>query len=138
MFKNRSVAYFLSLALGAVFTLALTAPAFAATPWEAPAEWQGIKNPVKATQASLAAGQKIFEKLCYLCHGMKGDGEGPSGKNLLVRPADFTNKALMGQQSDGALAFKISSGRNSMPQFAGQFSEEQLWNIINYIRQFTK
>ena len=37
---------------------------------------KNMKNPVKATSDSIAAGQKIFARSCVVCHGMAGKGDG--------------------------------------------------------------
>ena len=37
-----------------------------------------------------AAGKLIYEKKCLLCHGEKGDGNGPTAPLLDPRPRDFT------------------------------------------------
>ena len=37
--------------------------------WLSPAPSAAKKNPVAPTQASIAAGQKIYSKTCAMCHG---------------------------------------------------------------------
>ena len=106
--------------------------------WKAPAEAAGYKSTKKPDAASIAAGKKVYLKYCYLCHGEKGDGKGASSRTLQMQPASFTNKARMKAQSDGALAWKILNGRGPMPSWAPVLSEDEIWNVINYIRQFAK
>jgi hypothetical protein len=59
------------------------------TGWIAPAEAKKMKNPVKATKASIQKGGEIYEKKCSLCHGIKGDGKGPASAGLNPKPTNF-------------------------------------------------
>lgn len=130
-------ALLLSMAAALAATTAATSFGQAA-PWKAPAEAEGYKSTKKANAASIAAGKKVYEKYCTLCHGEKGDGKGASSRTLLIEPASFTVKARMKSQSDGALAWKILYGRGPMPSWAPVLAEDDIWNVINYIRQFAK
>ena len=40
----------------------------------------------------------------------------------------------MNSQSDGALFWKIIHGRGPMPAWEGAFPDEQLWQLIDYVR----
>lgn len=137
--KNRAVGtvgkWVLLLGLTAVISL----PAFGQqSPWKAPAEAEGYKSTKQNNAASVAAGKKVYEKYCTLCHGEKGDGKGASARTLTISPASFTGKARMKNQSDGALAWKILYGRGPMPSWAPVLQEDDIWNVINYIREFSK
>lgn len=139
MTLNHSLSRFpLSLALGCILTVSLWIPLHGAEPWTAPAEANGYKNIKPQNSVSIAAGKKVYNKYCVLCHGEKGAGDGPSAKTMMISPATFTDKARMDKQSDGALAWKILNGRGPMPSWAPVLKEDQIWNVINYIRQFTK
>jgi DMSO reductase family type II enzyme heme b subunit len=41
-------------------------------------------------QGDVNAGKAVYEKKCALCHGEKGDGNGPAAELLDPRPRDFT------------------------------------------------
>ena len=77
----------------------------------------------------LAAGKRMFERHCSLCHGI--DGKGGRGPNLnraqLFRAPDDT--ALMAIISDGIPP--------EMPE-GWFFSEEEVANIAAYVRSFGK
>lgn len=110
---------------------------FAFTPlqpiWTAPATANKVANPVASNAASIAAGKVIYTKNCYDCHGKKGKGDGPKSGDLEKGPKDFT-KAPFQSQSDGALYWKITEGRKPMPSFKKDLSNEQRWQVINYVR----
>ena len=105
-------------------------------PWEAPARAAKKKNPVAISDATLLRGREVYTKECASCHGDQGRGDGPGVKDLEVKPGDLTDKSVT-SQSDGALFWKIAEGRKPMPSFAENYSEEDRWNVIDYIRKLT-
>jgi mono/diheme cytochrome c family protein len=106
------------------------------TGWIAPAEAKNMKNPVKATKVSIQKGGKIYEKKCSLCHGIKGDGNGPASVGLNPKPTNF--KESHGEKmTDGEHFWKITTGRGGMPSFAKDLTEEERWHVINYINTFS-
>jgi len=107
-------------------------------PWVAPADARVVKNPVPVTPAGLAEAAKIFKDNCVMCHGEKGMGDGESAKTLNRKPANFTDKTMMSQETDGTLFWKMSQGRSPMPSWEDVFSETQRWELVNYLRQLTK
>jgi mono/diheme cytochrome c family protein len=41
-------------------------------------------------------------------------------------------------QSPGALYWKITEGRGEMPSFKGKISEEQKWQLVEYVTDLSK
>ena len=105
-------------------------------PWEAPARAAKKKNPVAITDASLARGREVYTKECASCHGDTGRGDGSGVKDLEVKPHDWSGGHLAGD-TDGTLFWKITEGRKPMPSFAENYSDEDRWNVINYLRKIT-
>lgn len=104
----------------------------------AEAYWLSLPNPVPATAASLARGQERYESAgCASCHGFTGRGDGPEGRLLRPRPADFRVHMAAGH-TDRQLFDWISEGvaGTAMPPFKGVLSEEDRWHVVNYIRAF--
>ncbi|MCX6290957.1 MAG: cytochrome c [Bacteroidetes bacterium] len=104
-------------------------------PWVAPDAAKLKKNPVAVDEASLAAGKKSFEKECLQCHGKKGKGDGPNAATCELPPGNLT-LAKVQSQADGELFWKISEGKKPMPIGKKVFTEEQRWQLVNYIRTF--
>jgi mono/diheme cytochrome c family protein len=102
-------------------------------PWSAPVAEAQKKNPVAATESSLAAGQKIYSKICAMCHGKTGDADGPAVIELNIHPAKLSDPKLA-MESDGSLFWKVTTGKKPMPAFGRRFSETDRWNLVNYIR----
>jgi len=126
-----------ALGLALLWAFALPGAVLGQEPWQAPPEYDGYANPIKADGDSIAKGKAVYLKNCFLCHGEKGDGKGPSAGTMPVKPSAFTDKMVQ-SQSEGSLAFKILSGRGPMPAWAPILQEDEVWNVINYIRQFGK
>lgn len=102
-------------------------------PWNAPERAAHRSNPVLATDAAIERAQMIFHQNCELCHGPKGKGNGPMSTSLPVKPADLSSERVQ-SQTDGALFWKILSGRGMMPSTQATLSDEQRWALVDYIR----
>jgi mono/diheme cytochrome c family protein len=118
---------------GTVFSSLVMLADDASPPWVAPARAARKKNPIPPDDKSIAAGKAIYVAQCLKCHGDTGKGDGPSAKDLTPRPKDLSDPAVAGQ-SDGALYWKITTGRKPMPTFENLISDEDRWNVVNYLR----
>jgi len=105
--------------------------------WSAPAAEAQKKNPVAANESSLAAGGKIFSKTCATCHGKTGDADGPAVIQLNIHPAKLSDPKLA-TEPDGALFWKITTGKKPMPSYGKRVSETDRWNLVNYVRTLSK
>lgn len=129
MRKKFSYMIFFSLNLVSFISFAQTQT------WKAPADWKLKKNPVPATDASKEAGKKTYLTLCAPCHGEKGKGNGPLAVTLNPSPANHSSNQFQ-MQKDGEIFYKIITGKNPMPSYRQALTEQQIWNIVNYIRTF--
>jgi mono/diheme cytochrome c family protein len=102
-------------------------------PWVAPARAARKKNPIPADDKSIAAGKAVYIAQCLKCHGDAGKGDGPSAKDLDPRPKDLS-EATIASQTDGSMFWKITTGRKPMPSFENLISDDDRWNVINYVR----
>lgn len=100
--------------------------------WRAPETAALRPNPRYPDEESLDRGKLLFRKYCVFCHGRDGEGDGPYRERLEAIPADLTN--LPAQLSDGDIAWKIAHGRYPMPSWKGIIPEENIWDIVNFIR----
>ncbi len=106
--------------------------------WTAPPRAARKENPLPSEAKSIAQGKELFEGACLPCHGTFGKGDGPAAAALEregkpIRPGDLSNPKLR-DQTDGALFWKVSEGKTPMPAFQEAFTEEQRWQVINYVR----
>jgi mono/diheme cytochrome c family protein len=111
---------------------------FQAKPWAVPEKNAKMANPVKSDAESLKIGKAVWNKHCSSCHGKAGAGDGSKAAQLKTAMEDIS-AAVVQDQSDGALYFKISEGRDEMPTFKKKISDaEELWSVVNYLRTFKK
>lgn len=102
-------------------------------PWEAPRSADELKNPRSGDAKAKDEGEDVFLTYCWSCHGEDGSGNGPASKTVDPRPANLTALVVQ-QQTDGAIFWKISNGRNDMTPYQSVLSESQRWALVNYIR----
>lgn len=105
--------------------------------WKAPPTSKDKKNPVTSDEVCIATAKKLYEKECLSCHGKKGRGDGEKAATLDKQPQDLTSSKVQ-SQTDGELFWKISEGKKPMPANKKNFSEEQRWQLVNYVRSLSK
>jgi mono/diheme cytochrome c family protein len=106
-------------------------------PWEVPAKYKSMANPVKADDASVQAGAMLYKKNCASCHGKVGLGDGVKSRTLETFPGDFTVEGFQ-SQTDGEHFYKTKFGRGEMPKYDKKIPDEDIWHMINYMRTFKK
>jgi len=103
-----------------------------ASHWNAPAEAATLINPVAADTASIKRGRAIYAMNCIVCHGTGGRGDSPVAATLDPKPADLVVMAPMHPAGD--FFWKIKNGRGPMPAWKDTLDENQIWDLVNYIK----
>ena len=85
---------------------------------------------------SLAAAKVLYTKECGKCHGKSGMGDGPNAA-ILDKPIEPWNTADFKAHTDGELFWKITEGKKPMPSTKKSLSDNQRWQLVNYIRTFS-
>ena len=134
--KSKSIiAIVLSVFVFFSFTLK---PNLQKKPWTVPEAAKSKKNPVASNAASIAEGKALWSTHCKSCHGSKGLGDGTKAAQLKTEPGDFS-KADFQSQTDGALFYKTSEGRDDMPSFKKKIPDaDDIWKIVNFMRTLKK
>ncbi len=132
--KNISLMFF-----GLIFfVFALWAQTKAPAPeYKVPPEAAAKANPVKPTSESLAKGKKLYGYDCAMCHGEKGDGKGDMASDM-KNVTDFTNPDALKDRTDGELFYVIRNGKGEMPPEGDRAKNDDIWNMVNYIRSLAK
>ena len=88
----------------------------------------------------------VFGSNCAVCHGTKGDGDGPLARNLEPMPANFQRFDRFFNRSDDVLFDHIANGIRweGMPNFLGKkdgkknvhFDEAYIRKLVQYVRKF--
>lgn len=79
-----------------------------------------------ALAADVAQGQRLYQIHCAACHGARGQSLIPNAPNF------SRGERLM--QADFALMATIKSGKVSMPAFAGVLRDQQILDVIAFLR----
>lgn len=98
-----------------------------------------LKNPVPSTPASIAEGQKTYQKYCKHCHGETGKGDGPQAPKDSM-PSDFTDTKWDHGSSDGEIFTVISDGAgkgSAMKPFKSKLTEKERWQLVNYLKSLS-
>lgn len=77
-------------------------------------------------------GARIFQRTCSGCHGADGRGSWRSG--LITRPRDLTKPEFQGQMTNEQLRHSIRVGKGQMPAFGGLMGDEEISDVIAFVR----
>ena len=94
-------------------------------------------NPVKPSADSLAKGKKLYGYDCAMCHGATGDGKGDMATDMKNVP-DFTKPDALKDRPDGELFYVIRHGKGEMPPEGDRAKDDDIWNLVNYVRSLAK
>jgi mono/diheme cytochrome c family protein len=108
-----------------------------------PPEYQRTHIPafVWTNARMLARGQEIYATRCAVCHGDAGDGKGPAGVALPLKPPDLRDAKMVGEMagnywfwrvSEGGLVEPFKSAGSTMPAWKDDLSVEDRWAVIAY------
>jgi mono/diheme cytochrome c family protein len=111
---------------------------------KAPANILKKANPLEATPENIAAGKSIYQSgakplACAQCHGTNGNGKGTMARGMNPKPRDFSCQAMMKDISDGQLYWIIKNGSKGTGMMGFKtLADDQVWQVVAYIRQFVK
>jgi high-affinity iron transporter len=98
-------------------------------------------NKTPITPVSLTNGKKIFENNCSVCHGLKGNGDGPMASQFDPSPAVLSDPKLTGDANSTAYdnfeVINVGIANTAMIAWAGILSETQIWDVTYYLRTFS-
>ena len=102
--------------------------------WDTPAWTDTLKNPFSHSPTVASdSGKALYMKICSVCHGNGGKGDGIAAAGLSVQPANNTSEMVQ-TQTDGSLFYELSNGHAPMPPYKTILSEKQRWQLICFIR----
>jgi len=101
----------------------------------APATAKKMKNPLKANDTAIAAGQTLFNEHCASCHGEDGKAVTEIATKMEKKPTDLTTKAMRGI-TDGEIFWVITYGikKSGMPAFSPAVSWRGRWQMTHYVK----
>lgn len=126
------------IGLAAAWLVALTvAVAGAQAPKSAAAK---IKNPVKPTAESIAAGKTAYNESCKFCHNEDGTGNGALAPKD-THPPNLIDATWDHGSTDGEIFTNIKDGigpKFDMKPMKAKMMDTDIWNVVNYLRSLAK
>ncbi|BAL22667.1 cytochrome c [Azoarcus sp. KH32C] len=85
-----------------------------------------VAVPLPALAASIMEGQQVYNQYCVGCHGAGGHAVLPNA------PSFARGERLM--QPDMVLLMSVKTGKMAMPAFNGILRDQQILDVIAYLR----
>ncbi len=111
---------------------------------DVPEDYRNLVNPMELSADQIPYWKKQYSAQCSRCHGESGDG-GEKVEKGYPQPLNFTDKQLMDTKTDGELFYQIEIGGeddSAMPDFGPDsalgWDEEKIWQMVTFIRLFSK
>lgn len=91
----------------------------------------------------LSHGRKLYARHCQHCHGVSGDGDGPTARYLNPRPRDYrlgvfkftsTDKDTLATRDDLTRVIAKGIPGTYMPAFVPLLKEDELKVLVEYVR----
>ena len=115
----------LNISLFVVATILLSQFAFAGAPMKTP--------------DLVAKGEKSYKTNCSICHGDKGDGNGPAGGSLVPKARNFVSeKYKFGNKPEQVFKTITNGTKNTSMTGFGHLPEEERWALAFYVLSFKK
>ena len=85
-----------------------------------------------ATASQADDARKLFEKKCATCHGK--DGRAKTFKAKFNHARNLTDPQWQADVTDERLFNSITNGKGDMPRFKGKLTDDQINELIKFIR----
>lgn len=99
------------------------------------------KSPVAGDVAATGKGAELYGTNCASCHGAAGMGDGPAGMTLNPKPRNLTVVAeyKFGHGELGLFrTIKYGIDGTGMAPWEGRMTDEQCWQVANFVRTLQK
>ena len=95
-----------------------------------------------ALRGAILNGERIYQRLCYHCHGRQGKGDNNAYmEGIGHKPADHTDLATMQRLSDTEFFLALRDGVKdkrgwlTMPPWSSVLTATEMWDVITYVRR---
>jgi mono/diheme cytochrome c family protein len=95
-----------------------------------------------ALRRAIRNGERIYQRLCYHCHGRQGQGNNNAYmESVGHKPADHTDLAKMQKLNDWEFFLALRDGVKdergwlTMPPWESVLTPAEMWDVITYVRR---
>ena len=92
-----------------------------------------LANPLPRTESVFRKGRQAFATYCSVCHGILGNGVSTLTAAYGAKPANLVSETVRGYP-DGRIYHVIVAGKNAMPSYAAELTEDERWTVVHYVR----
>jgi mono/diheme cytochrome c family protein len=96
----------------------------------------------------VANGRRVYYENCFYCHGDQMRSDGMYAEFLSPLPTDFTSPGTIEQLQESFLFWRIAKGgpgmppagapwHSAMPAWEQFVSEEEMWDVVLFLYEFT-
>lgn len=90
--------------------------------------------PALADEGQPQAGKTLFRQYCQDCHGPQRDGRGGLRPFLEQDPANLTSQATQAKTDEELFSIIKNGGGVEMHGWADTLTDEQILNLVRYLR----
>ncbi|MDR6847714.1 mono/diheme cytochrome c family protein [Sphingomonas sp. BE270] len=104
-----------------------------------PEPYRALRNPLPATDTTIARGAVVYAANCLSCHGQAGKGDGAAGRGSTPSPFDIAWLSEMKiSRIDGFMYWSIAEGgrpfSSAMPAFDTSLTKDEIWAVTRFIQ----
>ena len=89
-----------------------------------------LKSPLDSLSINQDKAKELYTVYCAICHGDAGDGKG----NLVVKEKFLGVPSYKDREiTEGSIFHVVTYGLNSMGSHANQLSQEERWQVADYV-----
>ncbi len=92
-----------------------------------------LGNPLPRAARVLERGRQSFNVYCTVCHGLLGNGVPTLTPAYGAKPANLVAEKIAAY-ADGEIYFVIMRGKNAMPSYAADLTEDERWSVVHHVR----
>lgn len=91
---------------------------------------------VERSKANEAAGEELYNRYCMVCHGKKGDGNGPlvTSEKYPNQPPSYIARMKENNLSEGHIYHVVTYGKGVMGSHASQLSPQERMLVAQYVQ----
>lgn len=91
-----------------------------------------LKSPLTPYTVNSKKGEALYGIYCVVCHGKKGDGQGPLVKNeKFLGIPNYKDRDL----TEGSIYHVLMYGKNMMGSHSGQLTIEERWQVVKHVQK---
>lgn len=87
-------------------------------------------------QGRLSEGAQVYQRICVVCHGVNGDGQGLSRLALVLPPRDFTTEQARRALTREYMIVIVRDGRPGTPMHGRKtrLTQPQIESVVDFVR----